>query len=679
MFPSSVAGLQPTTFLVKVDVAPHLSEIHKELAPLLRLSSICAVRSGSTASGLNGTGSSAGVSNGGLSGNEEEDPHGRRSPAASPVRTAENKLAELMAPVMVTLPSPMSNEDTASIVHYVRRFHVQGECERSYIAFIFQEYKKRKSIEQKWESNLASWQCELKQLRQRELPPEVRAAASAIVSDEASSRKAVQNAYDTFLKWIEVTVPQWIEAAQRQEQQRLDNENAKKAAMAAAREALAQELAMGKHLSKSSGCTSSENVGAVTGLKEDGVLSYEPAVSVETQLEVSCEATEALSPMELRRKAIHMLEAEETEMKRRREEQLRLLRVQEEQLRAEIDLKEQHKQEEAERRQREAEQKREDELARRYDALLEEEFTLQNRMREREEAEARQEAERRAKLAQVAAEEEALRRRIQDTEDRRKASEEAAARLERDKRIREVREKEEMLRQRIEERAAAAEAERLEREAEARIHAEAEKVRAQQEEVLREAKMQQEERQKKQQLAYLRDQEEAYKRRIREKELAEIERKRLAAESPWQHRTAMTSALAGPSVSSTSATPLVMPSTVVLSTPQVMAPQIPMSSYAIATPSQSYQSIPGTPAPSAMAPGGCYLCPNPVATAVSTAGIPVVPSRPEYGISAFAQPPYVPVAQQYPQAYPPVTMGHYPCVPHSGAPPGTMTLQTSPY
>ncbi|TPP46055.1 hypothetical protein CGC20_32695 [Leishmania donovani] len=678
MFPSPVSGLPATTLLAKVDVAPQLADIHKEFAPLLRLSGICAASSGSTAVGPNGTSSGAGVSNGGLSGSEEEDLRGRRSPAASPVRTADSRLAELMAPVMVTLPPPMSKEDAASIAHYVHRFHVQEEYERSYVALIFQEYKKRKSMEQKWESDLASWRSELKQLQQRELPPEVRAAASVIVSEEAAARKAVHDAYDKFLKWVEETVPQWIETAQRQEQRRVDNENAKKAAMAAAREALAHELAMGKRLSDVNDRTSFQNTGAVTGLKEDGTLSYEPAVSVETQVQASREATEALSPTELRRKAIRMLEAEEAEMKRRREEQLRLLRVQEEQLRAEIALKEKYKQEEAERRQREAEQKRKDELARRYDALLKEEFTLQSRMREREEMEVRQEAERRAKLAQVAAEEEELRRRIQETEDRRKASEEEAARVARDKKMREVREKEEMLRQRIAERAAAAEAERLEREAEARIHAEAEAVRARQEEALRQARMQQEEREKKQQLAYLRDQEEAYKRRIREKELAEIEKKRLAAESQWQHRASTTSALAAHSVSSTSATPIVMPPAAAHPAPHLMAPQIPMSSYTTVMPSNVYQPIPAAPAPSAVAPGGCYLYPNPVATVVPTAGMPP-PSRPEYGVYPFAQPPCVPVAQQYPQPYPPATVGYYPGVPQGGAPPGVMTLQTSPY
>ncbi|CAJ1027940.1 hypothetical protein, conserved [Leishmania lindenbergi] len=667
MLSSPVMRLTPTTLPLEVDVAPELADIHEELAPLLRLSGICAVSSGSSSSsiatGPNGTSSAVGVSNGGLSSSEEEELRGRRSPAASPVRAAENKLAELMAPVTVTLPPPMSDEDVAAIAHYVHCFHLQEAYERAYIALIFQEYKKRKAVEQKWAGDLEALWSELKRLRQEELSPEVRASMRVIVSNEAAGRTAVEEAYEKFLKWIEETTPQWIDAAQRQEQQRVENERAKAAAMEAAREALTQELAIGRHLGDVSGCTSPPSVGVVTGLNEDGMLSYEPAVPVDTQMQASHDTTEKLSPTELRRKAIRMLEAEEAEMRRRREEQLRLLRVQEEQMRAEMALKAQHKQEEAERREREAAQKQKDELAQRYDALLQEEFTLQSRIRERKEAEARQEAERRAKLTQVMTEEEQLRRRIQEAEDRRKASEEEAARVTREKKMREVREEEELLRQRIAERTAATEAERLQREAEARIHAEVEAVRAQQEEALRQARAQQEEREKKQQLAYLRDQEEAYKRRIREKELAEIEEKRRAAELQWQHTAAVTSAYAGHSVPSTSTTPLALPSAAVLSAPYVVPPQVSMSSYVPVMPSHAYQPMPAAPVPSAVAPAGCYLYTNPL-----TAGVPAV------GV-----PPYLPTAQQYPQPYPTATGGYYPGVPHGGAPSGVMAMQASPH
>ncbi|KAG5501022.1 hypothetical protein GH5_04611 [Leishmania sp. Ghana 2012 LV757] len=665
MLPSPAMGLPPTT-LLEVGVSPEMADIHEEFAPLLRLSGICAPSSGgssSTAVWPNGTSSGAGPSTGGFSGGDEEEVRGRRSPAVSPVRAGENKLAELMAPVMVTLPPPMSDEDAASIDGYVRHYRAQEEYERAYIALIFQEYKKRKSVEQRRDDELASLLDELKQLRQRELRPEVRAALCLIASEEAAARAAVQDAYDKFLKWVEETTPQWIEAAQRQEQRRMDNEKAKKAAMAAAREALAQELAMGRLLSDVSGRTSPHTLGAVSGLNEDGIPSYKPAVSVERQMQASLEVAEALSPTELRRKAIRMLEAEEAEMKHRREQQLCLLRVQEEQLRAEIALKAQHKQEEAERREREAEQKRKDELARRYDALLQEEFTLQSRMREREEKEARKEAERCARLAQVANEEEQLRRRIKETEDRRKASEEEAARVARDKKMREVREQEEALRQRIAERTAAAEAERLDREAEARIRAEAEAVRAEQEEALRRVRQEQEQREKQQQLAYLRDQEEAYKRRTREKELAEIEEKRRALESQWQHRAAATPAWAGHSAPSTSAVSLAMPPAIVPPAACMAPPQASVCAYTPAVPPYGYQPMPAAPAPSAVAPGVYYPYLNPVAVAVPTAGMPPL-LRPEYSGYPFAQPPYPPVAQQCPQPYPPATMGHHPAVPH---------------
>ncbi|KAG5475372.1 hypothetical protein LSCM1_03485 [Leishmania martiniquensis] len=666
MLPSPGMRLPPTT-LLEVDVAPQMVDIHEEFAPLLRLSGICTVSSdgssSSTAVGPNGTSSGPGPSNGGFSGVEEEEVRGRRSPALSPVRAAENKLAELMAPVMVTLPPPMSEEDAASIDRYVRNFRMQEEYERAYIALIFNEYKKRKSIEQKWDSELASMQSELKQLRQRELPPEVRAALSVIVTEEAGARATVQDAYDKFLRWVEETTPQWIEAVQRQEQQRMDNEKAKKAAMAAAREALAQELAMGKHLSDVSDGTSPHTVGTVSGLHEDIIPSYKPALSVEQQMQASREVAEALSPTELRRKAIHMLEAEEAEMKHRREQQLRLLRVQEEQLRAEIALKAQHKEENAKRREREAEQKWADELARRYDALLQEELTLQSRIREREEAEARKAAERRAKLAEVAREEEQLRRRIHESEDRRKASEEEAARVAREKKMREVREQEEMLRQRIAERTAAAEAEQREREAEARIRAEAEAVRAEQEEALRRLRKEQEKREKDQQLAYLRDQEEAHKRRLREKELAEIEAKRLALESQWQHRAAATPAWGGHSVASTSAAPLAMPSAVAPPAAYVVPQQASMNACAPVLPPHAYQPVPVLPAPAAVTPGFCYPSPNPVTVVVPAAGMPPS-SRPECGGYPFTQVLYPPVAQQGPQPYPPATTGYHPAAPH---------------
>ncbi|KAG5501489.1 hypothetical protein JKF63_03318 [Porcisia hertigi] len=685
MFPSPAMGLQPTTLLVEVQVAPLLADIHNELAPLLRLVSICASSSSgkSPSPGPNGTSSGIGVNSSGFPGGEEEDVRGRHSPAISPVRDAESTLAELMAPVTVTVPPPMSSEDVASINNFVHHFHQQERYERDYIALIFQEYKKRKNIEKKYDDGFASVWGKLKLLRQRELPPEVRAALSVVVSQEAAARAAVQDAYDKFLSWVEETTPHWIEAAQRLEQQRVESEKAKNAAMAAAREALTQELLMGRQLGDVSGHSLLQKDGATPGRNKDGTLSYEPTVSVEMQMQASCEATEVLSPTQLRQKAIHMLEAEEAEMKRRREEQLRLLRVQEEQLRTEIALKAQHEQQEAARRERLAEKMREDEVARRYDALLEEEFTLQNRMRERQEAEARQESERRAKLARIAAEEEQLQRRILEREERRKALEEETARVEREKKMRDVREQEEVLRQRIAERTAALEAERRLREAEARVRAEAEAVRAQQEEALRQAKMQQQEREKQQQVAYLREQEEAYKRRIRERELAEIEERRRAADllRP-KHSAATTSAWAGHPVPLASTIPLAMPSGAAFPAPYTAPPQTSMSLYAPAIPPHGYQPMMMAPLPSAVAPAFYPPCPSAaVVPTLEGAGGMAPTLRPEHSLPPFAQSPSAPVVQPYLQPHAPAAAaaaGFYSGLQQNGSSQGAM-MQTSPY
>ncbi|KAK7195283.1 hypothetical protein NESM_000454100 [Novymonas esmeraldas] len=670
LLPHSAVGLPPSPLFLEVDVAPQLAEIHDEFAPLLRLSGICAVQGSGAGVAPNGTSTSAAHS-----GSDEEDVRGRRSPAMSPVRAAESKLAELTAPVAVLLPPPMSNEDVAFIAQYVRRCRAQEESERLYIALVFQEYKKRKSVELKRETEVAAWRGELVRLRERELPPEVRAAASEMAANETAARAAVLDAHDKFVVWVAETTPQWVEAAQRAERQRLENESAKKAAMAAAREALALELAMGRQLDDVSGRSSPQSAGVVAGVNEDGTLSYDPVVSIAAPARTPGEATEVLSPTELRRKAIHMLEAEEAEVKRRREGQLRLLRVQEEQLRAEMALKAQHDQAEAERREREAAQTREDDMARRYDALLQEEFAVQQRLREREEAERLQETERQTRLAAVAAEEEQLRRRLKEAEDRRVASEEETARVAREAKMREVREQEEQLRQRIATRTAAAEAERQAREAEARIHAEAAAVRAQQAEALQRANAQREQSEKERQLAYLREQEEAYKRRLREKELAEIEEKRRAAEAQWRHSTAAAAAAgsapawAGHSAFTASPSPMVAPGMYHLPA------HAPSSAYPPAMPHHGYQSMPTAPVQHPPPSGGYYThLGTPAAGAMSVAGMPAPPPRPDFGGYAVPQP--------YAQPYPYAAAGapvYYPGPPHGGASPAMTAAAPSPY
>ncbi|KPI85152.1 hypothetical protein ABL78_5777 [Leptomonas seymouri] len=675
--------LLSTTLLVEVDVAPELADIHSEFAPLLRLSGICAVPS------VTSVATSGVVSTNNLSDSDEEEPRGRRSPAMSPVRAAESKLAELTAPVSVTLPPPMSSEDAAFIAHYVQCFRAKEEAEKAYIAFIFQEYKKRKGIEQKRWNEIGAMQRELELLRQRELPPEVREAVEELIKSESVARDAVWTAYDRFLEWIAITTPQWIEAAQRQEQARLIDEKAKKAAMAAAREALAQELAMGKQLGESSnggsgggrggtaaarsraspsaaaGGDAAAAVAVAAVVNEDGTLSYEPTVSVDQHLEASQDPTATLGESELRRKAIRMLEAEEEEMRRRREEQVHLLRVQEEQLRAQIELKKQHEAEMAAREEREAARKHEDELAQRYNALLEQEFNLQSRVREREEQEAKKKEERRMLMEHVAAEEQLLRQRIQEKEERRKASEEETARVARERQMREIREQEEALRRRIAERDAAEEARRKAEEDRVRREAEAAAVRAEQDEALRRAKAEQERSEKMRQLAYLRDQEEAYKRHIREKELAEIEAKRRATEAHWTHPA--------------------LPYSPKNNRPPSSAPPVPTASIAIPTPhaAQSFQ-VSYYPTPQPPAP--------PTASYLPAAAPPVMPSY--YGFYGAPSPVPPPPPQQpyafsppyaaYPVMPPPqhpMMMQGYPPNPHypQAAPPSTMPLQSSPY
>jgi hypothetical protein len=669
-------ALPSTTLLVEVDVAPKLAEIHNEFAPLLRLSGVCA------ATNVTSAAVSSGISASNFSGSDDEESRGGRSPAMSPVRAAESRLAELTAPVTVTLPPPMSEEDSAFIAHYVHSFRVHEEAEKAYIAFIFQEYKKRKGIEQKRLKELGGLRQELEALRERELPPEVRAAVEKLVKSEETGREAVWTAYGKFLEWIACTIPQWIEAAQRQEQMRLADEKAKKAAMEAAREALAHELAMGKQLGGLSGgggggrvrttassCASPSSPNTASAVDEDGTLSYEPAVSVDQQVEASQDPTASLCASELRRKAIRMLEAEEEEMKRRRDEQLRRLRVQEEQLRAEIALKRQHEAEQATRKEREAAQEHEGALAQRYNALLEQEFMLQSRLREREEAKAKKEAERQMLMEHIAAEELLLRQRIQEKEDRRKASEEEAARIAREKKMREIQEQEEALRRRIAEREAAAAAERKVRNDAARREAEAAAVYAEQEAVLQRAKDEQARAEKARQLAYLRDQEEAYKRHIRERELAEIEEKRRAAEAHWTHPTLPTSHMSSHSISPSS--------------------PMPTTSMAMPGPTQvSYYTAQqaGVPPAASYAPTAAPMMPAAFYDPYAAPGAVVVvpPPQPQQQLHTAFPSPYAaypgipaPPPTQMPmtQGYSSNPMGYYP----RAAPPGMATLRTSPY
>lgn len=649
--------LPSTTHLVEVDVAPEWADIHLQFAPLLRIAGICPVANAVSVA------VSSGVSAGNLSGSDEEEPaRGRRSPAMSPVRAAESKLAELVAPVSVTLPPPMSSEDAAFITHYVQNFRAREEMEKDYVAFIFAEYKKRKGVEQKWWTEVEAMQRQLEALRQRELPPEVREAVSALVEGETAARAAVWAAYDKFLEWIAATTPQWVEAAQRQEQTRLANEKAKKAAMAAAREALAQELAMGKQLSGAGVVAARSSPGspspAAAMVNDDGTLSYEPAVSLDQQMAESEDPAAHLNASQLRLKAIRMLEAEEEEMKRRREEQVRLLRVQEEQLRAEIALKTQHEQEQAERKARESAQQHEDELAKRYNALLEQEFALQNRVREKEEAQARKEAERRTLMEHVAAEEQLLRQRIQEKEERRKASEEETARVAREQKMREIREQEEALRRRIAERDAAAEAERAAQAAKARREAEEAAVRAAQAEALRASKEEREKYEKARQLAYLREQEEAYKRHIREKELAEIEGRRRAAEAQWSH----------PSLSVTPPMP----------TGSMTMPAPHAAAYAMPAPQPSPYAAPPPPSlPPPQPAVHTYYNPYP-------APAPAMP--PQHYAMASPYSAYPGAAPSFPPPQqPPMMMQGYPGAMNANpyypqpAPQGMMPMQPSPY
>lgn len=479
-------------FSVKVHPIPEINEIQKNYAGLARLTrsrdqqaEACASRDRSL------TDVHAGAEDGVGEEKEEEGNVLLPSKISSPVSGAAPQLSSLLAPVHVEIPAEAADADVGGgVARFAAQFAAAERAEEQYIALVYKEYTKRKSLEQKW---YKQWVDYYMTLKQHVLPPEVVERLHTVRSLESEEREAIAASYDRFLQWVSDTNPQWIDAAQRQEREREAKETARQTAMAAAKAALAEELAAGRPLPAPAELPSAFN--------ERGEPAYD---SVLVDLGVPPTRTELdVSPSELRAKAIHLLEREEQLMKGRKQEQLRALQQEEERLRQQM---ERH---DADRARRQAE--------------------LDEQQRQRAE-------DAKVLLEHIAAEEELIRARLAAKEAEKQRAEEAEkqrAAAEKATMYEHVRAEEELLRQRLQAREEAKLAEQRQREAAA-------KLRQEQEEMLRRAKEQHEREEKEKQLAYLQEQEKMYAERLRARELAEIkareEQARLRQPSPYSQQ-----------------------------------------------------------------------------------------------------------------------------------------------
>lgn len=638
--PTSLVG---NRFIMHVKEAPEWAEVHRNYAPLLRLARI----------GVNFTKP--------LHSGDDE-----LSPGSSPVTTAEHdQLLRLNTPVLVDLPPPPSQEEMEEYHSFVLGQRWQAEVEKQYVDLAYREYCKRKGVEQKWQKGVEEMAEELAALQRRELPLHVRNALACIEEQEELERAGVVESYDGFLTWVDETVPKWLEAVTQREEERRQKEAARKAAMEAAKEALTKELAEGRQLPA---VPAASVVAGSSSMSSPGDMVYEP-LTPQPQPSVA-----ELTPSELRRKAIKMLEQEEAAMKRRQEELAAQLREKESELRDKIEAREKQ------RLEAEAQQ-RDEELARKYEDLLNQETELQSRINARTQERQQQDEERRMMLEHIAAEEQLLRQRLRDQEDKRKALEEEKARqaaLHKAEYYEHVRAEEELLRRRLQEREAARaeeehrkaaeaeearrrQAEQLQRE-QAELEAklaqrqQIEAIQRQQEEALRRAQEEHERAEKERQLRFLREQEEQVKARVRAQELAELQateqrrseerRQQLAQLQSWATSAGASHGYGSyPPVSTTYPAPQ----------PPFAPPQptLPTASYAVAAPPVlSYDpryTIPSQAAPVAMMAPTVTPTPVPLVPAYATAPYapalaPPPPSAP-YGWPATTM--YAPAPQQY--------------------------------
>lgn len=496
---TSLAGPLP----IEVVLDPEWESIHEDFSPIVRLALVemggraltprpCAPSSngekvGGSASGANSPGTFPKV--------------------MSPVRPSSDAvvLASLTAPINVDLPPAMTEEEQEAYNSFFEAQAAKERNEKAYIAFVFDEYKKRKTIELKYTHAMEKVEAALAEARRRDLPPYVRNLLAEIEKAESRERESLLGSYDTFLQWVEEMIPQWLEAVAAAVEEREHQEEAKRKALAAAKEALAQELAEGKLTL------------APAGRPSNAAGTYSPDVQMEEDM-----GAEDLSPSALRRKAIRMLEMEEVNCKRRREEQLQELQRQEDALRRQVEEKQRtHDAEAAARKAQEVEQRRR--------ALAQEEALLAARIQQRDAERSAKEEERQKKLEHIKAEEELLRQRLQERDNQRKAVEEEAKRqeaLQRAQKYNEAKAEEERLRRRIQEREEARAAQQRElaqaEQEKQRRAVQEEAVRRSQEEALEQAKSNAARREREEQLRYLQEQERLYKTHMHAKEMAEI-------------------------------------------------------------------------------------------------------------------------------------------------------------
>lgn len=495
-------SLLPLQFTPEVGLSPEWAELHRNWAALIRLAGLEKRRISTAVTASNG----------------EDEREVTESPTLSSQAISKEgrKVLELTMPVKVCLPEPMAAEDMSIYRAYVGHHREQEMRAKLYIALIFEEYRRRKSIEKKFTNGLGALLAELTELQKKELPFHVRNALAAVEEMEEAPRQELHAVYDRFILWVEEMRPQWIATVYEEVAEKAAKATARKAAMEAAKVALADELAMGRQLSIRQG--SSQTAGAAS----------EPSVGLE------------VSTSQLRRKAIEMLESEEEEVRRRRDAQLQRLRTDEEAIKSRLAEREQQQHLQDVRQKEEV-------LAQRYHALLTQESELQTRLRAREEERRQREEDCRNMLDHVTAEEQLLRQRLKEREDRRIASAEEAARIEA-KRKAELYEhlqaEEELVRRRMQKReeeretqlhaVKAQEEEARRRQLEAAQHQQAEleerirrsaaqeALQREQEEAMRVAKERHLEAEREAQLRYLKEQEEELKARMRKAAVAEI-------------------------------------------------------------------------------------------------------------------------------------------------------------
>ncbi|KAH9592972.1 hypothetical protein LSM04_000846 [Trypanosoma melophagium] len=341
------------------------------------------------------------------------------SPVSRSSETSGDMVKCLLAPVVLApLEGDLVRERTDAMDFVVasRSFSKHGQL---YVRLVFQEYCQRKNIEKERESVLEDCEEALKQIKNSELSPEIRAMITALEMEESEERGKVHISYNRFVEWVDATTSLWLD-----EVHRLESERSKAAAVNAAKRALESEFAR----------------------KSEGNSRGEYSMANEEVL---------------RQQAIALIEQEQKRELRAKEEQVQYLRQQEEQLRQQIE-------ENRRLRKEEKEKQRDIELESRYMSLMQEESSIRQRMSQREEECAQREMERGLLLEHIEAEEQLLRQRLQEQAeeellrqrlqryDEMRAAEAEAARKreeeEREQLYEHVRAEEEILRQRLEKR-----------------------------------------------------------------------------------------------------------------------------------------------------------------------------------------------------------------------------------